>query len=263
MSAYVDLAVHDTVVAHTFRQRRWIDSRSHSSLRGRVRAVVSCCLSHYADGFSSWFFSIIIKPASVSSGTTRYQSRVPLSSAHTHTHVESLNDWGGWWRAIYLVLLLVLVWTRRMRRGRGGVTTSYAKHIHVIQSSIHWKCSHKVEMLMVLLLYVPATAVVAREKYSFASFEIFFSFFFANNCFVVWLTLKATTTTTARATTIQWHRHDSITDVRFSVSILFMNAFGCCAAAVTASHTCCWDCSFFSVHILLPLNKVRLSSVNL
>lgn len=99
------------------------------------------------------------------------------SRAHTHTHVESLNDWGGWWRTIYLVLLLVLVWTRRMRRGRGGVTTSYAKHIHVIQSSIHWKCSHKVEMLMVLLLYVPAAAVVAREKYSFASFEIFFSFF--------------------------------------------------------------------------------------
>lgn len=79
-----------------------------------------------------------------------------------------------------------------MRRVRGGVTTSYAKHIHVIQSSIHQSIENiltqngNVDVIVVVCWqYVPAAAVVARGINSFASFEISFFLCVGNNCFVV------------------------------------------------------------------------------
>lgn len=79
---YVDLAVHDTVVAHTL----------HIQTAATIHCYVAVCVpllvavDHIMPMDSRLvFFSIIIKPASVSSGTTRYQSRIPLLE-HTHSY---------------------------------------------------------------------------------------------------------------------------------------------------------------------------------
>lgn len=95
-AAYEHLHVHGTVVAHTIHTFL-IENENRQQQQRQQPFIATCTCAHRRslllfrimpmDSRLAVFFFIIIKPASVSSGTTRYQSRNLRShtdGAHTY-----------------------------------------------------------------------------------------------------------------------------------------------------------------------------------